>query len=177
MNRGVILYGPPAVGKDTITAALIERDTFVQYRRVKSGPGRSAGYRMVDAAQLAAARQNGLLWENHRYGATYLVERRGLDAIWHQGRVPVVHVGQPEAVHAIVRGTSSARWMIIELYAPLAVLQSRISQRGTGDDDQRLTAVRQTPRLLDPDLTIDTSVMSATEAATTIEKAVAAVLP
>ena len=43
MTSGVLLYGPPAVGKDTITRHLERIGPFEQFRRLKCGPGRSTG--------------------------------------------------------------------------------------------------------------------------------------
>lgn len=45
---GVVLYGPPAAGKDTITAVLVALDAqFAHLPVVKAGSGRTASYRMV----------------------------------------------------------------------------------------------------------------------------------
>jgi hypothetical protein len=41
---GVILYGPPGAGKDTVTAALTSPDArFQLFRRIKAGAGRTMG--------------------------------------------------------------------------------------------------------------------------------------
>lgn len=167
--NGVVLYGPPAVGKDTVTAALTaDQAGFVHYRRLKSGPGRTAGYRMISSDELAALPAHKILWTNHRYSAVYLVERDGLGDIWRDGGTPVVHLGQPEAVASVVRGTPDARWLVVDLHAPLPVLRKRIQARGTGDDDKRLAAAAQTPRLAHPDLVIDTGLIAPAEAAVLI---------
>ncbi|MFD0564440.1 hypothetical protein ACFQ2M_22355 [Kitasatospora saccharophila] len=57
MKTGIILYGPPASGKDTITAALIEQDPrLAQFARLKIGGGRSQGYRMGTPANSASSK-------------------------------------------------------------------------------------------------------------------------
>jgi hypothetical protein len=44
----VILYGPPAAGKGTVTKALTRLDnSYWLYQSLKVGPGRTAGYRMA----------------------------------------------------------------------------------------------------------------------------------
>lgn len=44
MRSDLLLYGPPAAGKDTVTAALPEIDArYVAFRRLKIGNGESAG--------------------------------------------------------------------------------------------------------------------------------------
>lgn len=61
----VILYGPPAAGKDTVTKALTELDTNYQiYQRLKVGAGRRAGYRITTLSHLEALRSTGaVVWE------------------------------------------------------------------------------------------------------------------
>ncbi|MGK5554002.1 hypothetical protein ACSNOI_20525 [Actinomadura kijaniata] len=44
MRSGIVLYGPPASGKDTITAASSALDDrYVYFHKLKVGAGRSAG--------------------------------------------------------------------------------------------------------------------------------------
>ena len=164
--RGVILYGAPATGKDTVTRDLVHNHAgFVHFERLKAGPGRTVGYRMISREQATSMPAAAVLWANERYGAIYLVDRPGLQQIWQDHRTPVVHLGQPEAVEAVVRRTPEASWLVVELRGDLAVLQERIRQRATGDDDQRIAAALSTPRLDRPDISIDTGVTGPGEAA------------
>jgi guanylate kinase len=164
--NGVILYGAPATGKDTVTEALVRRyPHFVRYRRLKCGPGRTAGYRMISPEAMAAIPASSILWTNRRYGATYLVDRDGLAETWEAGRVPVLHLGQPEAVDALVAQTPGVCWLVVELHSPLDILRERIRDRGTGDDDQRIEAAMRTPRLLTARVHVDTSVIEPDSAA------------
>ena len=166
MNTGVILYGPPAVGKDTITTELVSLDVGItHFERLKCGPGRTAGYRMISREQLTAITPASILWSNDRYGAVYLVDREGLDQIWHLGLTPVIHLGQPEAIDAITTRTSATRWLVVDLHAALQVLEERIPARGTRDDVQRLTVAAGTPRLTRANLAIDTGITEPTLAA------------
>ena len=165
--KGVMLYGAPATGKDTVTRALVDRfpDVFVHFWRLKAGPGRTAGYRMVSLEHVEALPESAVLWTNHRYGATYVVDREGLSQIWSDCRIPIVHLGQPEAVDAIVGRTPEATWLVVELYSSLTVLKDRIRVRATGDDDQRITAALNTPRLPRADVSINTGSTQPDEAA------------
>ncbi|MGW1059417.1 hypothetical protein [Micromonospora rubida] len=113
--------------------------------------------------------KQAILWENTRYGATYFVDCFGLEQLWESGRVPVVLLGQIEAIEAIADDTE-ANWTVVELYVRPAILSGRIQSRGTGDEDQRLAAVKQTLRLPVADMRIDTEVVSASEAANAIER-------
>jgi guanylate kinase len=169
VRDGLILYGAPATGKDTITAELVRRDPlFEQFMRLKAGSGRTGGYRMISQEEAEHLRQSSgtVLWENSRYGSTYFVDRPGLERIWNSGSVPVVHLGQVEAVAAVASDpTLKACWTVVELYCQPTILHDRIRLRRTGDDRQRFAAIEQTPRLPQADISIDTGSVSATQSA------------
>jgi guanylate kinase len=146
--RGVILYGPPAAGKDTVTAALSALDpNYRHFRRVKVGGGRSTGYRMSDESHVAALRTRGdIVWENRRYGALYVVDRPGLRADLVES-VPVVHVGQVGAVEAIRSQTPEAHWTPVYLWCPRPTAKQRMIDRGDDDVPERLCVWDSTPPL------------------------------
>ncbi|MGK5522443.1 kinase [Micromonospora sp. URMC 107] len=168
--QGVIFYGPPAAGKDTVTGALCQLDQrYTQFQRLKAGSGRTAGYRMTSEEHLQELRVAGeVIWENHRYGATYVVDRPQLLALL-DGRVPVVHLGQPEAIEAVKSAVPAARWLVVYLWCPRPVAATRITARGTGDTEARLRAWDETEPI-DADLTLNTGALSATEAAAEVSK-------
>lgn len=172
--KGVILYGAPATGKDTVTRALVDEypHVFAHFRRLKVGPGRTAGYRMISVEQVEALPESAVLWANHRYGATYVVDRDGLSQIWSDRRIPVVHLGQAEAVGAVVERTPEVTWAVIELHSSMSVLTDRIRARATGDDAQRIVAALNTPRLDKADVCIDTGATQPKEAARLIAERV-----
>ena len=174
MNIGVLLYGPPASGKDTVTAALSHLDPqFQLFERLKDGPGRTAGYRMIGPEQFDQLRDSGdLIWVNSRYRARYAIDHSGLIQLLSSGYVPVVHAGQPEVIEAVVAATPSVQWSVVELRVSRAEAISRIAARATGDLAERLAAWDETSPLASPELTIDTSVTSPDEAATLIRSTV-----
>jgi guanylate kinase len=170
-EQGVILYGPPAVGKDTITAHLVAISaSYVLFPRLKVGPGRTTGYRMATPEALERVQRAGdMVWKNARYGAVYVVDRpelkRQLGA-----RLPVLHLGQPDAIGAVREATADARWLVVALSCPWDVAKRRIMARETGDTQARLQAWRETPELPAADLRIDTHETSPMDAAQVIDE-------
>lgn len=171
MSLGIILYGPPAAGKDTVTGALaILDDSYIPFLRLKSGAGRTEGYRMTSHAEIDRLRKAGeLLWENRRYGAEYFVDRSFMAVELSRG-YPVVHLGQPEAIEAIRSAFPETRWLVIYLWCPRDVAESRIVERGTGDADARLEAWDATPPIVG-DIWIDTSTTNPSDSAAQIHDA------
>lgn len=139
-RQGVILYGPPASGKDSITAALAALDArFQQFARLKVGSGRSVGYRMGTAEQLAQLEAAGdVVYVNSRYNSTYVIDRPGLDAAFSAG-VPVVHLGQVDGVRALLE-RYPAGWKTVLLWCSRATAEARSQGRGDADTPARLAA-------------------------------------
>jgi len=141
---GVVLYGPPAAGKDTITRELtITWPRYTAFRRLKAGNGNNHGYRIVDQAvldDLDAAGQ--LLYLNRRYGNTYAVDRPELDRLREAARTPILHLGQLDGVEAVT--TYPIRWVRVLLWCPRAITEQRAIARGNADALERLAAWDQT---------------------------------
>ncbi|MDR7313611.1 guanylate kinase [Nocardioides luteus] len=173
MQRGVILYGPPAAGKDTIDAALRQvSPEYIHFERLKVGPGRTAGYRLVDAGAVQTLRERGgIVWENRRYGATYVVDEPGLLDALTRG-VPIIHLGQPAAVDALLAIEAPVSWTVVALTCPEPIALERLRARGSHDLDERLDAWRETSNLPTADVRIDTSETAPDEAARRIDRVV-----
>lgn len=175
-KQGVILYGPPASGKDTVTRALAELDSrYAQFARLKVGSGKSAGYRMGTAEQLHALEAAGdVIYANSRYGNTYVIDRPGVDSAFATG-VPVVHLGQVDGIRALVDGYA-ADWAVVLLWCSQAVTAQRSAGRGDSDTAARLAAWEATREDLDAhpelvwDLRVDTAATSPEESARLINQ-------
>lgn len=142
---GLILHGPPASGKSTITAELTKVDPrFQLFPIVKAGAGRTAGYTMVDDDKFAAREAAGeFVFRWARYGARYAVAASDLTAALRGDRIPVVHLGSLGAVAAIT-AVRSAQWTVVELWISRAECERRSRSRRTGDVAARLAAFDQT---------------------------------
>jgi guanylate kinase len=146
---GVILYGPPASGKDSVTVELCNiSDAYAYFEKLKIGEGRTSGYRLVSEGSLANLRNRGLIvHEVARYGATYAVDALGLDELFAAGRVPIVHMGQMAGVNAVRQ--HKARWLDVLLWCSRDIAAERLRARGSIDIDERLAAWNATLEDLD----------------------------
>jgi guanylate kinase len=173
-GRGVVLYGPPASGKDTITAALTAHDARYQhFRPLKVGAGRAAGYRPSTAAELEQLRTaSGLIWETHRYGAVYAIDRAGLAQLLAADAVPVLHLAEPAALPALAVAFPDVQWTTVALICPRDVAAARIEHRRTGDTAARLAAYDAFRPLTDPDVVLATETVGPDAAAQRIAAAV-----
>jgi guanylate kinase len=167
--RGLVLYGPPAAGKDTITVHLHALNpAYVLFPRLKVGAGRTTGYRMTTAEVLdQLARADAVAWENTRYGARYAIDVPELTARL-EVHLPVLHLGQAAAIDAVKAATPDARWFVVSVWCPRDVAARRIEARATGDTAERLRAWDETEPLRAPDLALDTAATSAATAARVI---------
>jgi guanylate kinase len=174
MSHGLILYGPPASGKDTVSAALTATDhRFQLYYRLKAGPGRTSGYRMTTTQAMDELEQKGqIVWQNQRYDSRYVIERESLLGMLHRDEIPVIHAGQPEVITAVRSATPNATWTVAQLWCPRDIARARIIERGTGDIEARLAAWEATPHLNDADLNIDTSLCTPADSAEAIRHTV-----
>ncbi|MEY9944730.1 guanylate kinase [Kitasatospora sp. GAS1066B] len=170
-RRGIILYGPPAAGKDTVTRALQELDPrYELFSRMKLGSGKSAGYRMGTLSQLAELEAAGdVIYRNDRYGNVYVVDRLGLDAAFASG-VPVLHLGQVAGIEAVL-ADYPADWITVLLWCSREQTAARSAGRGDSDTGDRLSTWDATKADIDahPDqkwnVSLDTNELSPQEAA------------
>ncbi|MBT3077384.1 MULTISPECIES: phosphotransferase-like protein [Streptomyces] len=141
MRQGILLYGPPAAGKDTITAALTEIDErYALFTRLKIGTGKTQGYRMGTPEQLTALDARGdVIYRNDRYGNIYVVDRPGLDQAMEGGSIPVVHLGQIAGMEQVT-ALFPARWVRVLLWCSKETTARRSPQRGDTDTAARLAA-------------------------------------
>jgi guanylate kinase len=166
----VILYGPPAAGKDTVTQALTQLDKSYQlYQRLKVGAGRTAGYRMTTLAHIDTLRNAGsVIWENRRYDALYVVDRASLIDML-EICIPVLHVGQIGAVQAVTAALPpDTQSVTVWLWCPRDTAIGRITGRGIEDMAARLQAWDETAPLPEADISINTAQVQPADAAKAI---------
>jgi guanylate kinase len=166
-ERAVILYGPPASGKSTITKQL-ERidDRYRLFQRLKAGTGRISEYRITTRDRIRDLSAAGeIVWANERYGSVYVIDRPHLRRMIEAGCIPILHVGQRDAVDSIVSAVPTVQVTTVSLTCPREIALQRIANRETGDTLDRVAAYDATEQFIDADLTIDTSVVGPVEAA------------
>lgn len=159
-SPGVILYGPPTSGKDTTTAELSRLDDrYALLPKLKTGTGRSAGYRVVSGAERETLRSAGrLVVETHRYGNVYAIDRDDVAALVDADRIPVVHMGNVADLQRL-RTAVPLAWTSVLLWVPREVCAKRSEHRGDPDTPNRLQAWDET--LADLRATAATSVFNA----------------
>ncbi|NXY94475.1 guanylate kinase [Streptomyces sp. BR123] len=150
LPSAVILYGPPAAGKDTITQALADLEAgYAQFRRLKVGSGKTDSYRMGSAEELAALEEAGqVIYSNSRYGNVYVVDQPGLDEMVAAGLTPVLHLGQIDGVQAVI-DAYPARWTTVLLWCTREETATRSAGRGDADTEARLAAWQATQEDVD----------------------------
>ncbi|GLW12011.1 hypothetical protein Misp01_71390 [Microtetraspora sp. NBRC 13810] len=143
--QGIVLYGPPASGKDTVTAALTRLDArFVLLPKLKVGTGRADGYEFVSAEHLDELRDAGrLVAETHRYGNVYAIDRQTIEDRHAAGYVPVVHMGNVSDLRQLV-GKVPDGWFRVLLWIPREVTEQRSQARRDVDTTKRLAAWDET---------------------------------
>ncbi|MFF8947132.1 guanylate kinase [Streptomyces sp. NPDC014864] len=179
MRRGILLYGPPAAGKDTITDVLTEMDArYVRFTRLKIGAGNTKGYRMGTLEQLANLEACGdVIYRNERYGNIYVVDRPGLEQATGGGRTPIIHLGQMVGMEQ-VSSLFPAHWARVLLWCSKETTALRSPQRGDTDTAARLAAWDATQADLaahpwaEWELRVDTDTTEAREAAKRIDAVV-----
>lgn len=175
---GIVLYGAPAAGKDTVSAELMKLDhRFEHFERIKVGSGNSAKYRMASATEVDTLRQRGaVVYENERYGNVYVVDRPGLDAVFERGHLPIIHMGQVVGAEAVI--ASGGTWIGIALVCDAGVAVARMRARGDNDIETRIVVWEETLKdLAEHGLgwareTIDTGLLPAAETAARIAQLV-----
>jgi len=180
-GHGVILYGPPASGKDTITAELARQDArYTLLAKLKVGTGRTAGYRQVSAADLDKLRSAGrLVVETHRYGNVYAIDRDDVTALVEADRIPVVHMGNLADLQRLQDGIRLT-WTTVLLWLSREACADRSQRRGDTDTPARLQAWDETRKELNAatapvfNLVIRTDLADPAEAAKQIIVTVAA---
>ena len=174
--HAIIMYGPPASGKDTVSHALEALSPrYRMFQWLKVGGGRLDGYRLVTEQQLDALVGAGdIIWENRRYGARYAIDRSSLARAM-EDHIPLIHMGQTSGIDAVRRAFQGADMLTVYLWCPPDVALTRLAERGSKDIDERMLAWHETEPLSRPDVVVNTARTAPTRAAQIIDHALTGV--
>ncbi|MEU9074331.1 guanylate kinase [Kitasatospora sp. NPDC004745] len=125
--------------------------------------------------QLAELESAGdVIYQNSRYGNTYVIDRPGMDAAFEAG-TPIVHLGQVDGIAALLDGYP-ADWAVVLLWCGREVTAARSAGRGDHDTEARLSAWDATQADVEAhpgqvwDLSLDTSTVDPAGAALLIDE-------
>jgi guanylate kinase len=82
--------------------------------------------------------------------------------------IPVIHLGQREAVDVIAGALPQVQWCRVYLWCPRDIAAERLIARRMNDLGERLRMWDATPPLASADLTFNTAVMPPSEVAVAI---------
>ena len=148
----LLLSGMPCTGKDTLTHQLIERDpSFAFLRKHRADPSSQPPredntYIHVSPETFSSLAQNsGFLQFHGRYGRMYGVSREEYAALIDAARIPIIHVGKYENLHALRENGLHAGLSLL-LWADRPIVHSRLLERHkqrTDGVEERLVAYDQ----------------------------------
>lgn len=185
MPSAILLSGPPATGKDAVTAALHCNDKrIVHFTKHRAGVGgqTASQYLDVDVALFKHMEQHGdfLQWHS-RYGRYYGVSSQVLQHNILNGLISVIHVCRYENLLALRSRNELRSAISILLMCSRQQVRLRLEERHQGhleEIERRLSAFDEEIQLLheklvengslDFDLVIDTTYRSPDELAATI---------
>lgn len=172
--KGLVLLGPPAAGKDTITTLLEQRSDLRLVRKVKAGSGRAAGYRLVSSETFDGHAERGeMISAVERYGNRYGVLRSDVVAVQQDGHVPVVHTASPDEAKRLVEEGMA----LCLIWCSRSTSSERLNARDQSSVAERLAVWDQLQSELGDaesllDIVVDTTNRSADDAARAIIAAV-----
>jgi guanylate kinase len=100
----LVLFGAPAVGKDTVTKVLEERcNHFEHFIKHKVGVLSKHGYTMITSSELVECERAGrIVSKVERYGSIYVIDRLRLETALASDRIPVIHSASIDEVRTLV---------------------------------------------------------------------------
>jgi guanylate kinase len=170
VSVGVILHGPPASGKSTVTRELISlKSGFRNFKTIKVTTDSSFGdYEFLTPIEFnRVENENRIVWQIHRYDAIYAIDRLRLadDLLC---SVPIVQVGQAGAVGAVVKEFSDTTWVTVDLRCDRQSARARLVARNPREVELRISVWDKTPQLDNCTLVLDTVVLSPSDTAARI---------
>jgi len=126
----LLVAGPPASGKDTITEALTALDSkYVLFKKHRTGVD-SAKYNTLSAGDFEQMKNDGAFVQAHyRYGRGYGVCKETLRDLVDANKLPIIHTGKIDNL-LLLKSTINYPCGTVLLWEERDVLIERIKQRG-----------------------------------------------
>jgi guanylate kinase len=177
----LLLYGPPASGKTSITRLLHELDSTVTlFPTYKIGNGSCEDYRFTTEAHYLSLKQaKQIVFANRRYNNKYFVDLPTLTKLQAADKKVVLHIGGVSKMSFLrLRKALPEKWLFVELQNSLEVCKKRTVRRGDEDVAKRLATWERMAQFAGHhpdyvrcfDLTINTDIITPQEAAQQIYK-------
>jgi len=140
----LLLSGPPASGKDTVSHELINRNNrFVLFKKHRAGGETNSGYIDISTAQFKEMEaQNKFIQSHLRYGRLYGVSRDGIEKTLAYGKIPIIHTGRIENLVKL-KDVFGQKCIAIHLWEHRDILAERIRKRHNNAEEisARITAL------------------------------------
>ncbi len=185
LYEAILLSGPPASGKDSLTEALHGIDPkFVHFRKHRAGSGGQPGAAYIDISVSQferMAQQNRFAQWHDRYGRYYGVAVEELDRTLSTAKIPIIHVGKYQNLLALRQHPLLRPALSILLLCSRAAAGVRLENRHAGQlgevearlaafdqEQQTLRDERDRRGLLDFDLVTDSGSKTVSQLARSI---------
>ncbi|MEH7224457.1 hypothetical protein V7112_11680 [Bacillus sp. JJ1566] len=152
-GKVILVCGPPASGKDTLTARLSKIDNrfwhFQKHRGIDGViPNNQASSQYINIPRSKFEEmimRNEFIQYHQRYDRYYGISQKVLKDNINNGKIPIIHVGRIENLYELENKIED-KVIKIFVWAPLNILEQRLNKRHPGNQaelERRLQAASE----------------------------------